>query len=184
MKHIKITNAKTGRIIEHDIANDFIDFFIQDRTEKKKFGELERWIPISLATEFELSREDNRRSTEILPGEFLTEIHVPNDFSLEITDITAEYEAKQRIATLSSEGKNARLCCEEILDLIAGYNLSNNFTAEQISQMLTEFATIDTLLSKSRPNSAKLLIAATPVSATLSQVLKDDIMAIFNKYGI
>jgi hypothetical protein len=184
MKHIKITNAKTGRTIEHDLTDDFIDFFIQDRTEKKKFGEPERWIPISLATEFEISREDNRRSTEVLPGEVLTEIHVPNDFSIEITDITLEYEAEQRRQNQINEGKNSRLCCEEIIDLIGGYNLSRAFTSSEINQLLVEFSSINSYLKNFMPRSAKPLIESSPISSTLTQQLKDDIVAIFTKYSI
>jgi hypothetical protein len=179
MKHIKITNAKTGRIIEHDLTDDFIGFFIQDRIEKKKFGELERWIPISSASEFELSREDNRRIIDSI-----AEIHVPNDFYIEVTDITAAYEAEERRVALISEGRNSRLCSDEIADLIGGYNLSRSFTSEEIITLLSTFSTINEHLKNKMPRTAKPLIATIEVSEIVSQVLKDDIMAIFSKYGM
>jgi hypothetical protein len=210
MKKVTVLNELTNRLIVHDLKDDFYEFFIQDRTEKGKFGLVARWLPLAQASEFELSREDDRREVEVQaeipeytyeeldlegvptgniitaplqPATYRTEIHVPDDFTVEITDITATYEAEQRRASLQLEGRNSRLCCEEIMDYIGGYNLSQAFTTEQITSMISTFSTINTYLKAYMPRSAKPLIAALEVSPIVSQVLKDDIADIFTKYG-
>lgn len=58
-----------------------------------EWGKSARWIPLTEADAFELSQEDNRREVDLGNGETRTEIHVPDDFTIEITDVTLEHEA-------------------------------------------------------------------------------------------
>jgi hypothetical protein len=101
-----------------------------------------------------------------------------------IEDATSQHEAEQRRLSLQRDGKNSRLCCDEITDLIGGYNLSRAFTSSEINQLLTEFSAINSYLKNFMPRSAKPLIESSPITSTLTQQLKDDILAIFTKYSI
>lgn len=80
-------------------------------------------------------------------------------------------------------GKKAREACLKCLDIIAGYNLEQELTAEQITEMQTTFAPIQTALMTSRPSTAKALITAlTPDGILVSQELKDLVLAELAEY--
>lgn len=71
-------------------------------------------------------------------------------------------------------GKAARAACENVLDLIAGFNLDRELTAEQINTMTSTFGTIMQLLMANRPSSAKALISAvTPDEELVTQEMID-----------
>ena len=83
----------------------------------------------------------------------------------------------ERKATRKNNGKIARSICESVLDMVAGYNVENDFTAEQITQMEVDFTTIVLLLRANRPNTAKQLIELLVVDElVITQELKDDIL--------
>lgn len=61
---------------------------------------------------------------------------------------------------LKESGKKDREMCENVLNLIGGFNHTRVLTNDQITQMQTTFSTIQLLLQASRPSSAKALINA------------------------
>lgn len=112
-----------------------------------------------------------------------TKVRLKAQFVSEIIDITAEYESEQNKQAKIAAGKAARSVCESVLDLIAGYNLDRNLTAEQITQMQGTFANIELALKSSRPTTAKMLIQQVAVDGTLvTQQMKDDCLALLSNY--
>lgn len=106
-------------------------------------------------------------------------------FEIIIEDITAELEAQQTLNQKLALGKVARQCCDEIYDLIAGYNLSRNLTLEQIDQMELTFSSVAQALQAKRPDKAKQLIAQIEADGTLvTAEMLNDVNSIFTKYGI
>ena len=71
-------------------------------------------------------------------------------------------------------GKNIRLLCENILDLLAGFNIERALTKEQIDQMAVTFGNIQALLNVKRPISAKPLIEAIEPDGVLVTHPLDD----------
>jgi hypothetical protein len=75
-----------------------------------------------------------------------------------------------------AKGKIARRVCEEVLDMVSGYNVENDFTADQITQMELDFKDVVALLRANRPNTAKIFIQNLTVNEVVTQELKDDIL--------
>lgn len=101
-----------------------------------------------------------------------------SEYSVEIVDVTAELAEQARIADLKAKGAAARIACQTALDLIAGHNIENAFTSEQITQMVITFAPIQQALMLNRPSLAKTLISAiTPDGVIITEQLKTDILA-------
>lgn len=117
-------------------------------------------------------------------GQDIIEYFFPQEYLVQIDDITEQFNKEKQAREQILKGKNARLCCEEILDFIAGYNINSEFTAEQITLMQSQFEIIYLYLKNSRPWSAKPLIQNISVSEIVSQDLKDGILDIFSKYSI
>lgn len=122
-----------------------------------------------------------RQSINEETGETVT---LPAEYTITITDVTSEHETNERIAAQVAAGKNARLCCSAVLDLITGYNLTRWLTQEQIDLMLITFAPINSALLSGRPNVAKALIGAVEADGVIiTEQMKSDGLAIFNQYG-
>jgi hypothetical protein len=80
-------------------------------------------------------------------------------------------------------GKKAREACVRCLDIIAGHNLEQELTAQQITEMQTTFAPIQSALMTSRPTTAKALIQnLVPDNILVSQELKDLVLAELTDY--
>jgi hypothetical protein len=92
--------------------------------------------------------------------------------------ILQQYEIIQK-------GTQNRNCCQEILDLISGYNASRNLSLERIQSMITTFATAKTFLNENMPASAKVAIAAIqPDGELVTEELKQMVLETFVRYGI
>ena len=82
-------------------------------------------------------------------------------------------------------GRQARRVCEDVLDIIAGFNLERTLTAEQITTMQSTFAAIDANLRASRPWSAKPLIEAiSPDEVLVTTEMKTELLEVFTEAGI
>lgn len=82
-------------------------------------------------------------------------------------------------------GRKARLLCQDILDLVAGYNQARSLTTEQIDEMKTTFATAKTYLQDGQPWGAKIAIdAITPDDVLVTQEMYDSIMLEFSSSGL
>lgn len=100
-----------------------------------------------------------------------------------IEDMTSEYNDKLNKQQKISEGAKARQACQSVLDLVAGYNLDNDLTAEQITSMQATFATIFQLLIANRPSSAKSLInAIDPDGTIVTAQMKQDCLDLLANY--
>lgn len=101
--------------------------------------------------------------------------------SVVTAELAAETEREDRI----KRGKQAREFSTLILDLVAGFNIDRQLTAEQITTMQTTFAPIMALLQAGRPTSAKPLIEAiTPDGTIVTQAMKDAILSEYTRAGL
>lgn len=91
----------------------------------------------------------------------------PEGYIVEWIDLTEEWNKKLSIEAKIAIGKKAKDACENVLDLISGYNLNRSLTVEQISVMQTNFASIEKALQSGRPSLAK---------AYISQVIADGVL--------
>lgn len=91
----------------------------------------------------------------------------PEGYIVEWIDLTEEWNKKLAIEAKIAIGKKAKEACENVLDLISGYNLNRELTVEQISVMQTNFASIEKALQSGRPSLAK---------AYISQVVADGVL--------
>ena len=91
----------------------------------------------------------------------------PEGYVVEWIDLTEEWNKKLAIEAKIAIGKKAKEACENVLDLISGYNLNRELTVEQISVMQTNFSSIEKALQSGRPSLAK---------AYISQVIADGVL--------
>lgn len=119
---------------------------------------------------------------EYVPPVYET-IEVPAEYEVEIVDITEEINAANALAERKAKGSAARKVCTGALDLIAGYNLERELTAEQITQMQSTFGSIQSALMTSRPSSAKVLIEAiVPDDVIVTADMKAEILNVLTNY--
>lgn len=105
------------------------------------------------------------------------------DLVASIAPMQVKKAAKEAKEAKLQAGKMAREACIRCLDLIAGYNLEQSLTSEQITEMQTVFAPIQSALMTSRPTLAKTYITAlTPDEVLVTQELKDMVLAELANY--
>jgi hypothetical protein len=124
---------------------------------------------------------------EVVPAVNKTFYFFLAEYTYEIIDLDLDvaYQAKLALENRLRLGKIARACCDEVWDLIAGYNLTRELTLEQIDSMESTFAPIAMALQAKRPDKAKLLIAdITPDETLVTQAMIDDVNSIFTKHGL
>lgn len=111
---------------------------------------------------------------------------IPEHFTIEEDLVKKALLLKeQQLQDKISKGKRDKQCCEDILNLVGGYNDYTNLTAEQITTMQDTFSDIEKALMSSRPYVAKYLISqVTPDGVLVTQDLLDDINLLFTRYSI
>lgn len=116
----------------------------------------------------------------------LKEGRLPSEATYEgPSDISAEVLAEQEYQERVLLGVRDEKCCKEVKNLIGGWNRQRSLTAEQITQMITTFSTINLMLANDRPDSAKALISAiSPDGVIVTQQMKDEILSVFPRYGL
>lgn len=121
---------------------------------------------------------------EIVPGTYETvTIDVPAEYEMVQEDTTAAQDKLDMIKEKQSRGRDARLACESVLDLIAGFNLDRELTADQITEMQTLFSNPEKALRASRPTTAKYLInIITPDDILVTQEMKDLCIELLSAY--
>jgi hypothetical protein len=131
-------------------------------------------------------QEESQPAVYLESGELISEavyITVPSEFEVEIVDITAEVEAEATKQAKIAAGKAAREVCQQVLDLVAGYNLDRELTIEQITQMQNTFANAEASLRAGRPTYAKQFIAAIQADEVLvTQEMKDQCLELLQGY--
>lgn len=90
----------------------------------------------------------------------------------------AEYDKKVSDIAQLNLGKNVRMCCNEIMDCVIGYNLSN-LSTDEITQQSIDYAPIYKEIQGFRPNKAKPLIE----NLSTFLPLKSQLLDILLKYG-
>lgn len=155
-KHIQISEANVSILIDKYLSNkrDLID--VENDSINIVAGNIHSW------------------NCKNIPQPTLDEL-----IAL-IPIVQAEQAEVKRKEDLIALGKKSREACDKALDLIAGYNLSNTLTDEQITQMTTTFSPIVMALSvHKRPNLAKSLISAiTPDGAIVTEQMKADLLEV------
>jgi hypothetical protein len=80
-------------------------------------------------------------------------------------------------------GKAARQVCEQVLDLVSGFNLERELSLEQITQMQAVLSSAEAALRAGRPTLAKMAIQAiTPDEVLVTQEMKDDVLNLLSEY--
>lgn len=126
---------------------------------------------------------DTRTSTfgDIVVQEYF----YPCEYTITVEDVTSQIEQEQKEAKRKADGEKARLCCTEILDYIAGYNIEQNFSAAQILQLAQDNAQLFNMLNMKMVTTAKSLLSSVVVDGVMiKQELVDGINRIFSKFGI
>lgn len=110
-------------------------------------------------------------------------VNVPAEYEVVEEDITAEVGKKQLIEEKIAKGAAAKTACENVLNLIAGFNLDRLLTAQQISDMQALFSNIESALRASRPTTAKALIQAmTPDEDLVTTEMKELCIELLSNY--
>lgn len=206
MKRMILINQKTVQDFIIESLNPEIDFENRYEDNKTVWGFKERWISLDHATEFEKSREDDRREILIqaeipswieeeldsegkktggtivhhaIPAVFKTEIHVPDDFIVTVTDITVQYEQEQK---LQLEIKK-RAAGSKTLAFINTVNNSKGYTSEQYLAMYQNQTVqfIKMMLENGALGSAKDTLFAYVADDLIDQDYKDRVIAFIIK---
>jgi len=115
------------------------------------------------------------------PAVIQTWVHLFPEYTSTIIDITTEYNEKQDEISKIEAGKEARAKCQRVLDYIAGYNLVNEFTLEQISTMQSVFSDVEAALKANRPTLALNAVnAATPDGTVVTDELKAKVISMLS----
>ncbi len=110
-------------------------------------------------------------------------INISAEYEVQELDITTESASAGLKATKISEGRAARQACENVLDLVAGFNLDRALTSQQITDMQAMFSQIEQVLRASRPSTAKALITAmVPDGDLVTQEMKDLCLELLENY--
>ena len=122
-------------------------------------------------------------STVTIEGVEYTSYKIPSEFTYEIEDITAQYNLEQNKMRLINKGDSFAKVCQNCLSIIGGYNDDRGLTVEQITQMATTFAQIESTLNRRMPKTSKVLInAIVPDGAIVTQELKDLLLDELKEY--
>ena len=109
----------------------------------------------------------------------MTEIEAKD---VELTALQAIYNTKEARKAL---GRKSRLVCEEILDIIGGWNWTRALTQEQVTQMETTFANIQSALQALRPDRARTLIMDVEIDGVLlTQEMYNEVMEVYDNSNL
>jgi len=154
-----------------------------------EFGKLARWLWLDQATAFELSREDDRREVEIqaeipeyideenvvhpaIPAVYRTEIHVPDDFTIETENITAQYEAELEDRKTKRKEELAANVITSIITIIKNWPIADKITLLGSG----EIQTVMKFLEYGSLDQSKTLLQSLTVGTIFTQEIKDKIL--------
>lgn len=122
--------------------------------------------------------------TELVPAVSETYVNLKPEYVIEITDISDQYNLEQKLERKIAVGKTIQDLSNKLMFLITGDNMEAERTAEEISQMQTDFAVINALIGAGRLITAKPLIEAIDVVANPQyEELKSDILSLYTLSG-
>lgn len=193
MKKITIKN-NSGEVIGVNTLNDSdVELFVNNLNIKSPYGKPEQKIIIEAEKEIshpEQLEEKNELGeiikpyqpawTEIIPAVIET---IPAEFSYEIEDITEQYNFEQKKIGLINKGNSFLQSCQNCLSIIGAYNDDRGLTVEQITQMATSFAQIESTLNRRMPKTSKQLIAnINPDGILVTEELKNLLLDELKEY--
>lgn len=115
------------------------------------------------------------------------EIIESNDVSLikkleQYNEKMKQVAAKEKVkAPRLAIGKAIRLMCNEFMDLVLGYNVERNLSAEQVTEMVITFGPILSLIQVFRPGEARVLVEEVkPDGILVTQEMKDDLLEVLD----
>ncbi len=85
----------------------------------------------------------------------------------QVSVVAAEVSAASLVANKVALGRQARETCQQVLDLITGFNYDRQLTAPEVTQMQSTFANIELALKSARPTTAKSLISQVEADGVL-----------------
>lgn len=100
-----------------------------------------------------------------------------------IAPVSAAKSAEDTRQARIAAGAAARQACQQVLDLISGFNLEQQLTIEQITIMQQNFELAERALRAGRPTLAKGAIQAiVPDGVIVTQEMKDEALALLAGY--
>lgn len=181
----KISNLEFDLNYELDNEEMFIE-----RRNQGDYGKLARWLPLSTATSFELSREDDRRVV-LVQAEvpeyidennvhhpathaiYRTDIHVPDDFIVDIKNVTEEYESELEDKKTKRKEELAAKVITSVITLIKGWPISDKLAllARSDIQAVMKFLEYGSL------DQSKTLVESLSVDGIFTQEIKTKILS-------
>jgi hypothetical protein len=166
----ELTDAENARIAEEARRQD-----IEDRMAA--LSDLRMIVADLGKDEPNLALYKKRILDEDLQAE-LAELEAQNATTQASIDKEAQADARRK------SGKAARACCEDVLDIIAGINIEDARSAEDIDALKAAFSAAHELLKDARPVSAKAAIAAITPDALVTQDMLDAVLDEFSRHGL
>jgi hypothetical protein len=163
--NMKKFTVKRNEITISEYTSDFAD----ETHYEENWGKPEHTIELAPA----IQNEDGTITEAIFKI-------IPSEYSIEILDITAEIEEKERINIQIAKGERSKSICDKALSLIRGYN-GSNLTDEQIMEMMTSFSILNELLRNGWVTKAlEIVNAIVPDEVLVSSQMKADVLNILN----
>lgn len=144
--------------------------------ESTYFGKPAGWYPINELTQEELATELERREVESFSTTTI-EVRIPDQYQIEITDITAEVEAqKQMQKALEAQSLGNQIICK-----VWAINDSKNLSVSEMQALFadSQLSAIERCLRNGALLTAQSLIEALD-SSYFSAEEKQIILAMFN----
>lgn len=164
----KILNHEFNRLAELDLPINEVDY----RVNQGLYGKKERWINLEEASDFEKSREDDRR--EFLENNILKiEIHVPDDFTIQEEDITEKYDEQLKFLKNKKRKEFANDTLIFINTIIQDWTIQNKLTLlsrEDIKAALT-------FLNNGSIEQSLGLVISLPTDSLMTQEVKDKVVS-------
>jgi hypothetical protein len=184
MKHLVIVNLRNNLSRDPQLPDSVnIDQFLTEN--EVVFGKKSRWIDLSQTDEFEKSREDDRRETlvqdeippyiddknvyhEATPAVYRIEIHVPDDFTYTVDDITAAIEAAIEDRKLEKKKELTNKVILYVISLIKDWSIVNKMTvlARSDIQVVMKFLDYGSL------EQSKTLVENLSIDSVFTQEIK------------
>jgi hypothetical protein len=173
MEKITITNLKDGRVWTAKFpTSELADAWIAQQVKK------EGRLPIRMQSDQGDHDPADVIATQEISG--ITFITLKAQ-----ADVDRAEDTEHLIAARINIGTSIRQCCNDVFDMLIGYNIERQLTVAQINQMQANFASALVALQTYRVTVAKTAIeAVVPDGELVTLQMKEDILGIFTKYGV
>lgn len=187
MKRVKVTNSVNGLTYQADFEDPHA--WIDEQVATNAWGEPERWVPDSMLSDDDKARSLDTRTVVIRepngvddPGESVVEYRLPPDYTIEITDVGAEYDQRK----ILDNAKKAREVGQQVIDQVWSVNTSNpNMTPELFNQIVNDpqLQQIERLLRNGSLKTVRAMLT-TLDSPFFSDTDKQRIIALIDSSGL